>query len=280
MGFIKLSVKAAHDARIALRTHLGGDSSVYEIVIGGWGNTMSAIKRNNTEPDVAEAETRYILNEETPCILYIQWWCDGLLEIFCHELDTRLSYKDSNPFVLNYIGFSTAWGATGEWTLDNYIATLPAIRSQLAESSSYWLDCNSEDGLPRNAVCASDDDLYVGRARHSSSVTPGSIRTRACFVTWGGRMHRKREFQVLCRRDAQWVKCWQGAVPLHALPGGETEDGYALFVGRVLDDGTYYVGKVEPHRQHCFIALDGEEVGFEQYEVLVINDDPPGYIGR
>lgn len=31
MRYIRLGVKAAHDARIALRTHLGEDSDVYEV---------------------------------------------------------------------------------------------------------------------------------------------------------------------------------------------------------------------------------------------------------
>lgn len=33
---------------------------------------MSAIKRNNTEPDVAEAETRDILKSNEMCDLFIQ----------------------------------------------------------------------------------------------------------------------------------------------------------------------------------------------------------------
>lgn len=280
MRYVRLSVKAAHDARIALRTHLGEDSDVYEIVIGGWGNTMSAIKRNYSEPDVVEAETPNILSSDSQCDLCIKWWCDGLLEIYCQDFDTRMTYKDNEPFVLNFIGLSTAWGATGEWTLENYTPSLPAVRASLASTCSYWTDCNSDDGLPRNAVSASEDGLYVGRARHSSTVTPGSVRARSCTLAWGGAAHEKKEFQVLCRRSVGWVKSWQGSVPLHALPGGETEDGYALFVGRVLFEDIYYIGKIQPNHQACYIPLNGGERAFTEYEALVITEDAIEYIGR
>lgn len=32
-----------------------------------------------------------------------------------------MSYKDKSPFVINYIGVSTAWGATGEWIIEGML---------------------------------------------------------------------------------------------------------------------------------------------------------------
>lgn len=50
-----------------------------------------------------------------------RWSCDGILSVGREneECETLMTYKDRNPFVINYIGFSTAWGATGEWTIMN-----------------------------------------------------------------------------------------------------------------------------------------------------------------
>lgn len=55
--------------------------------------------------------------------LLYRWSCDGLLSVYredMHNFDDEpfISYKDRNPFVINYIGFSTAWGATGEWIIE------------------------------------------------------------------------------------------------------------------------------------------------------------------
>jgi len=32
-----------------------------------------------------------------------------------------MSYRDRNPFVINYIGVSTAWGAIGEWIIEGIL---------------------------------------------------------------------------------------------------------------------------------------------------------------
>ncbi|XP_012219448.1 C3 and PZP-like alpha-2-macroglobulin domain-containing protein 8 [Linepithema humile] len=274
---ISIGIKASHDARIALRTHLGSDSNVYEIIIGGWGNTMSAIKRNNTEPDVAEAETRDILKSDEMCDIFIQWSCDGLLSVNCedvHDFDESfMSYKDRSPFVINYVGFSTAWGATGEWIIEECQFTSSAIRQQLVDTCHFWVDFSEAIGLPQNAVMASEDGLYVGRAHHEGTVTPGGIRENVCTLVWGGNVHEKRDFQVLCGKDVNWVKSWEGSVPLHALPAGETEDGYALFIGRVLLEGIYHIGKIQPNHQVCYIPLNGQEMPYLEYEALVIHDN-------
>ncbi|XP_003703487.1 uncharacterized protein LOC100874621 [Megachile rotundata] len=266
-----LNIQAAHDARISLRTHLGDDSNVYEIIIGGCENTISAIKRNNEESDVAEAETRNILSDEHMCNFWIQWSCDGLLNVGNGD-GVFLSYKDKNPFVINYIGISTACGAIGEFLIEESSCTSTVIRQQLMDTAHFWVDYNESTGLPPNATIASEDDLYIGRAHHRDSVTPGGVKNNVCTIAWGGAAYDKKEFQVLCCKDVSWVKSWSGSVPLHALPAGESEDGYALFIGRVLDEGIYYIGKIQPNHQTCYIPIDGEEAGFTSYETLVVCD--------
>lgn len=128
---------------------------------------------------------------------------------------------------------------------------------------------------------ASEDGLYVGRAHHKDSVTPGGIKDNVCTLAWGGTTHEKKEFQVLCVKDIDWVKSWDGSVPLYALPAGETEDGYALFIGRALHEGVYYVGKVQPNHQVCYIPFNGQEMPCLEYETLVIHKyNTTEHIGR
>ncbi|XP_060828541.1 uncharacterized protein LOC132913902 isoform X1 [Bombus pascuorum] len=278
---LRLSMQAAHDARISLRTHLGGDSNVYEIIIGGWRNTMSAIKRNNQEQDVAEAETRNILNAQYMFNIWIQWCCDGTLKIGRQNGDVFLAYKDRNPFVINYIGVSTAWGATGEFLIEESPCTSLVVRQQLVDTCYCWIDYNESDGLPQNAVMASEDGLYIGRVHHRDSITPGGIRNNVCTIPWGGASHDKKDFQILCGKDVNWVKSWEGSVPLYALPAGETEDGHALFIGRVLHEGVYHIGKIQPNHQICYIGVHGHEERYIDYETLVVCDYyAVEYVGR
>ncbi|XP_003698270.1 C3 and PZP-like alpha-2-macroglobulin domain-containing protein 8 isoform X2 [Apis florea] len=278
---LRLCVQAAHDARISLRTHLGGDSNVYEIIIGGWGNTMSAIKRNNQEQDVAEAETQNILGAHHMCNIWIQWFCDGTVNVGHLNGEVFLSYKDRNPFVINYIGVSTAWGATGEFLIEESPCTSIVVRQQLIETSHFWVDYNESSGIPQNAVMASEDGLYIGRTHHRDSLTPGGIRNNVCTIAWGGASHDKKDFQILCGRDVNWVKSWEGSIPLYALPAGESEDDYALFIGRVLHEGVYHIGKIQPNHQVCYIPVDGHEEPYIDYETLVICDYYAAeYIGR
>lgn len=156
-----------------------------------------------------------------------------------------------------------------------------ALRQQLLETNNYWVDYDDEVGIPRNAVSVSEDGPYIGRAHHRGSVTPGNIVGGMCTLPWGGQVHEKTSFQIFCGKNTNWVKSWDGSVPLYALPGGETEDNYPLFIGRVCIDGIYHVGKIQPNHQVCYISFSGRERAFKEYETLVINYFPTvEWVGR
>lgn len=155
------------------------------------------------------------------------------------------------------------------------------IRQQLVDTSYLWVDYNESCGFPLNAIMASEDGLYIGRAHHRDSLTPGGIRNNLCSIAWGGTSYDKKDFQVLCGKDVNWVKSWEGSVPLNALPAGESEDGYALFIGRVLHEGVYHIGKIQPNHKVCYIPVNGLEEPYLYYETLVISDHYVAeYIGR
>ncbi|XP_076624207.1 uncharacterized protein LOC143343311 isoform X1 [Colletes latitarsis] len=269
---LNVSIQAAHDARICLRTHLGSDSNMYEIIFGGWGNTMSAIRRNGQNPNVAEAETKDILHSEHVCPFWIKWTCDGCLSVGHQNEESFMSFKDKNPFALNYIGVNTAWDTTGEFFIEESKHTAVVSRHHLANTCHYWVDYNESLGFPQNAAVASEDGLYIGRTHHRDSVTPGGIRNNICTIVWGGASYNKKQFQVLCVKNISWVRSWGGSIPLNALPAGETEDGYDLYIGRVLYEGVYYIGKIQPNHQVCYIPVDGQEEPCLVYEALVICD--------
>jgi hypothetical protein len=141
------------------------------------------------------------------------------------------------------------------------------------DTCQFWVDYDEAHGLPPNAVKASNDGLYIGRAHHRGTVTPGGIRNNICTLAWDGFACEKRDFQVLCDKNVNWVKSWEGSVPLHALPAGETKNGCALFIGRVMYEGIYHIGKVHTNDQVCYVPLNGDEMPYLEYEVLVLEDN-------
>lgn len=62
-----------------------------------------------------------------------------------------------------------------------------------------------------------------------------------------------------------------GSVPQNAFPGGHSENGETLFIGRVLhNDGILSIGKIQPSHRVCYVTHAGQEINFREYEVLVV----------
>jgi hypothetical protein len=84
-------------------------------MIGGWKNTRTVLKRNNTLPFKVDINTPNILSGAEYRGFWIHWDC-GLVEVGKEgELNPFLKWKDPEPFHFRYYGMSTGWGATGSW---------------------------------------------------------------------------------------------------------------------------------------------------------------------
>nr|CAD7573543.1 unnamed protein product [Timema californicum] len=138
--------------------------------------------------------------------------------------------------------------------------------------SATWVDAAGGE-VPPNSVPGGFDNeqVYVARARHEGALLPGKLVPShgVCYVPWGGAEHGKPEYQVLVGCEPAWVPSVGGQVPDGALPSGETEDGEPLFVGRAKHEGTLSVGKVQASHAVCYIPYGGQEIGYQEYEVLV-----------
>jgi len=121
--------------------------------------------------------------------------------------------------------------------------------------------------------------FYVGRSLLSEGCHVGKVRSDygTCFVPFEGGEHKFDDFQVLTAPfgvNLQWVPASKGNVPPNAVEGGYNEDKSKTYVGRANYNGSFIPGEVVPKDQLLYIAHDGEERDFEEYEVLTLA--PPG----
>lgn len=262
---IVFRVKAGHDAHIALAPTDAEIDPMLEVFIGGWKNTKSVIRKNRTKPDVFEVDTPDILNGGEFRGFWIRW--DGNVITVGKEGEGApfMTYENPDSFPINFVGICTGWGATGSWIIE--------APTEAVSGSAVWVPVTGTD-IPDDAFKGGEDNgevQYVGRAHHEGALIPGkAVKSHGvCYVAWGGGEHGKDTYEVLVG-SANWVQTSGDNIAPNALPGGESEDGEPLFVGRVAHEGTMTIGKVHPSHGCCYIAYGGQELAFSDYEILTI----------
>ncbi|NXA17757.1 NATT3 protein, partial [Ibidorhyncha struthersii] len=92
-----------------------------------------------------------------------------------------------------------------------------------------------------------------------------------CFFPYGGQERNTHNFKVLVNvgdfEALDWVDGSFGSVPENAVEGCPSID---VFVGR----NRYGLGKVFKGQRALFVAVDGEEVWYKWYQVLVVKKGP------
>ncbi|RWS02449.1 uncharacterized protein B4U79_06516 [Dinothrombium tinctorium] len=120
--------------------------------------------------------------------------------------------------------------------------------------------------------------IYVGRALHEGDVVPGKVVAShgCCYISYGGREHRKEEYQALISPGCElvWLPASDGELPSGALQAGVTEDGEVLYIGRHEHEGSSTIGKVHPSHGCLYIPFGGEEIRYNDYEVLCVKNVP------
>ncbi|XP_038066137.1 uncharacterized protein LOC119736183 [Patiria miniata] len=119
---VRFAVRANNDAHIALTGQNADSAFMYEIVIGGWGDTRSVIRRRKQGANLATvpSESTGWLDEET----FMDFWVSATPGTSTADLtiavgrgsDTApfMSYVDSSPLPVTYVGFSL-YNSVGEF---------------------------------------------------------------------------------------------------------------------------------------------------------------------
>lgn len=267
-------MRAANDAHLALVAQPTDAEPILEVFLGGWSNTKSVIRKNKQKPEKAEADTPDILNPTEFRGFWVRW-SDNVVTVGREgEAAAILSYEDDSNVAVTHVGVCTGWGAAGSWIIDDPAGlTLPsAPAGSTFGGSPCWIAAAGGEIPPEAVVGGQDGEaMYVARARHEGALLPGKLLVShgVAYVPWGGAEHPHEEYEVLCGCSATWSPVQGGDVPANALPGGETEDGEPLFVGRVQHEGSVTLGKVQASHGTCYIPYAGQELAFQEYEVLV-----------
>ncbi|XP_045781210.1 uncharacterized protein LOC123878149 [Maniola jurtina] len=132
----------------------------------------------------------------------------------------------------------------------------------------------AEDQLPDGALIGGyeKETLYIIKAPHRGSLTPGKFvpSQGLGFIPWGGEMHEKNKFEVLCGFNCIWVSTCSNRIPVGAVEGGYAEDSHeTLYIGRAVEDGNLIPGKVQPSHAVCYIPYNEREISKKEYEILV-----------
>lgn len=131
--------------------------------------------------------------------------------------------------------------------------------------------------MPPDAV--SSWNGYAGRLEFVCSTAARGCNTGAhvpargpfCFYPYGNWEWRTGDFKVLVNvggfEALGWVDDSFGNVPKNAVEGCPSVD---VFVGR----NRYGLGKVSKRQRAAFMMVDGEEVWYKWYQVLVVKKGP------
>nr|XP_009930475.1 PREDICTED: natterin-4-like [Opisthocomus hoazin] len=145
------------------------------------------------------------------------------------------------------------------------------------EPPSYLKWVTFEGKLPANAV--SNWNSYANRTEYVCSTEVRGCNTGAyvpdrgpfCFFPYGEWERRTPTFKVLVNMGdfevLDWVDDSFGNVPKNAVEGCPSVD---VFVGR----NHYGLGKVSKEQRAAFMMVDGEEVWYKWYQVLVVKKGP------
>ncbi|KAF1512747.1 Natterin-4, partial [Eudyptes chrysocome] len=92
-----------------------------------------------------------------------------------------------------------------------------------------------------------------------------------CFFPYGEWEQSTPDFKVLVNVGGfevlDWVDDFFGSVPKNAVEGCPSVD---IFIGR----NRYGLGKVSKEQRAAFMMVDGEEVWYKWYQVLVVKKGP------
>ncbi|XP_033107417.1 macrophage mannose receptor 1-like isoform X2 [Anneissia japonica] len=112
---VDFEAKASNDVHIGLSSAANDMTEMYEVVIGGWNNQNSAIRRCKQCSNEVYVSTPSILNENEFRGFWITWDDAGKISVGKAGQSAFMEWTDPNPLTIAYVGYSTGWDSNGEF---------------------------------------------------------------------------------------------------------------------------------------------------------------------
>ena len=116
-------MRASNDAHIGFMCNSCND--FYEIVIGGWANTASVIRRKLLGTYDGDAKNSASTSGIVDGNEYRPFWAqslNGMVRFGTGHIigqNVIVQWQDPSPMIPNYVGFMTGWGSCGDWIVQN-----------------------------------------------------------------------------------------------------------------------------------------------------------------
>ena len=94
--------------------------SLYEIVIGGWGNQISCLRKCK-QCTCKKLYRGRVLGGMNVYRTFWLGWAGGRIRLgkgSTYGSGVLMDFPDSSPYSVKYMGISTGWGSTGYWQID------------------------------------------------------------------------------------------------------------------------------------------------------------------
>ncbi|XP_069131652.1 uncharacterized protein [Argopecten irradians] len=114
---IRFSVKACSGIHVALLSRNTGICAMYEVLIGGYRNTLSAIRRGKNRYN-------HVTTPSSPADCnsfrtFVVTWAMGVITVWYEaeddEWQSLMWWRDPSPVDVRYIGLTTGLAASGTW---------------------------------------------------------------------------------------------------------------------------------------------------------------------
>ncbi|XP_033628800.1 extracellular matrix protein A-like [Asterias rubens] len=140
VNYITFAVQAHSYVHIGLSAENNYLPYMYEIIFGGYDNSMILLRRQQGGEFVASAAVSGVLSAQDYRTFWIVWHHGTILVGLGGSYEAILTYTDPDPLWIKYLGFTTSYNIIGYWQFCNVeYGGLPPLFSypQLSDCDAY-----------------------------------------------------------------------------------------------------------------------------------------------